>query len=50
MGEALIGDDNRQMADSIAQMLEFYNISSEITYGARAAISLLNGLFPSFIF
>ncbi len=50
MNKALIVDDNRQMADSLAQMLEFYNISSEITYGARAAIALLYDLTPSIVF
>jgi CheY-like chemotaxis protein len=50
MKKALIVDDNRQMADSLAQMLEFYNISSEITYGARAAITLLSDLTPSIVF
>jgi CheY-like chemotaxis protein len=50
MKKALIVDDNRQMADSLAQMLEFYNISSEITYGARAAITLLKDMTPSIVF
>jgi len=50
MKNALIVDDNRQMADSLAQMLEFYNISSEIAYGARAAMTLLNDLMPSIVF
>jgi len=50
MNKALIVDDNRQMADSLAQMLEFYNISSEIAYGARAAITLLQEMTPSIVF
>jgi DNA-binding response OmpR family regulator len=50
MEKAIIVDDNRQMADSLAQMLEFYNIPVEITYGARPAMALLNDLTPSIVF
>jgi CheY-like chemotaxis protein len=50
MEKALIVDDNRQMADSLAQMLEFYNIPTEIAYGARPAMAVLKGQTPSIVF
>lgn len=50
MEKALIVDDNRQMADSLAQMLEFYNIPTEIAYGARPAMAVLKDQTPSIVF
>ena len=41
MDKALIVDDNRQMAESLAQMLDFYNIQTEIAFGSRAALAVL---------
>jgi CheY-like chemotaxis protein len=50
MKKALIVDDNRQMADSLAQMLDFYNIPTEISYGARSALTFLKDQTPSIVF
>ena len=50
MEKALIVDDNRQMADTLAQMLSFFNIPTEISYGARPAINVLQGKTPSIVF
>jgi DNA-binding response OmpR family regulator len=50
MEKVLIIDDSRQMADSLAQMLDFYNIPTEITYGARPAMNILKDRTPSIIF
>jgi len=50
MEKALIIDDSRQMADSLAQMLDFYNIPTEITYGARSAMNILKDKTPSIVF
>ena len=50
MNKALIVEDNRQMAESLAQMLEFYNIHSEIAFGSRAGMTALQELTPSIVF
>lgn len=50
MNKALIVDDNRQMAESLAQMLEFYNIHSEIAFGSLAAMTALKEITPSIVF
>ena len=50
MNKALIVDDNRQMAESLAQMLEFYNIHAEIAFGSRAGMTSLQELTPSIVF
>jgi CheY-like chemotaxis protein len=50
MEKALIVDDNRQMADSLAQMLEFYNIPTEVAYDARPAMAVLKDQTPSIVF
>ncbi len=50
MEKALIVDDNRQMAESLAQMLDFYNIHSEIAFGSRAGMASLKDMTPSIIF
>ena len=50
MDNALIVDDNRQMAESLAQMLDFYNIQTEIAFGSRAALAVLKDKTPSIVF
>lgn len=50
MDNALIIDDNRQIADSLAQMLQFFNIKAHMAYGARPALSMLAELTPSIVF
>ena len=50
MENALIVDDNRQMADTLAQMLGFFNIPTEIAFGARSAITVLQDRTPSIVF
>ena len=50
MNKALIVDDNRQMAESLAQMLEFYNIHSELAFGSLAAMTALKDMTPSIVF
>ena len=50
MQKALIVDDNRQIADSLAQMLEFFDIKPQMAYGARAGLQSLNEFTPSVVF
>jgi DNA-binding response OmpR family regulator len=50
MDKALIVDDNRQIADSLAHMLKFFNIESQMAYGARAALNSLKITTPSVVF
>ena len=50
MKKALIVDDNRQIADSLAQMLKFFNIEATMAYGPRPALTNLNEMTPSIIF
>ena len=50
MKKALIVDDNRQIADSLAQMLVFLNIEPKMAYGARAGLQNLNEFVPSVVF
>ena len=47
---ALIVDDNRQIADSLAQMLEFFDIKPVLAYGALAGLQSLNDFVPSIVF
>lgn len=50
--KALIVDDNRQIADTLAQMLGFFNIDAQMAYGPRAALTALKdqGTTPSIVF
>lgn len=50
--KALIVDDNRQIADTLAQMLGFFNIDAQMAYGPRAALTALKdqGETPSIVF
>ena len=46
---ALVIDDNRQMADSLAQMLNLLGVQTEVAYGARTGIMNLK-LAPDVVF
>jgi CheY-like chemotaxis protein len=50
MKKALIVDDSRQMADSLAQMLGILDIESEAAYGSRAALVALKEAVPDIVF
>lgn len=50
MTKALIIDDNRQIADSLAHMLTFLDIESRAVYGTRAGLTALNSMVPSMVF
>ena len=48
--KALIIDDNRQIADSLAHMVEFFDIEGQTAYGTRAGLTALKSMVPSVIF
>lgn len=50
MIKALIVDDSRQIADSMAQMLGFFGIEGQTAYGARAGLNALKEITPSIVF
>ncbi|MEJ2757902.1 MAG: response regulator [Anaerolineales bacterium] len=50
MNKALIVDDNRQIADTLAQMLTFFNIDAHMAYGPRPALTALKQMVPSIVF
>jgi two-component system CheB/CheR fusion protein len=50
MPSALVIEDNRQLADSLCQMLELLGVKARPAYGPRAAILSLNESQPSVIF
>ncbi len=50
MVQALIIDDNRQIADSLAQMLGFFDIQAKTAYGARPALTALKEITPEIVF
>lgn len=50
MIKALIVDDSRQIADSMAQMLGFFGIQGQTAYGARAGLNALKDIIPSIVF
>mgnify|MGYP001189071831 CR=1 FL=1 len=50
MVKALIVDDSRQIADSMAQMLRFFGIEGQTAYGARAGLTALREITPSIVF
>jgi CheY-like chemotaxis protein len=50
MKKALIVDDNRQIADSLVQMLKFFDIDGQPAYGARAGLTALKSMTPSVVF
>lgn len=50
MEKALIIDDNRQIADSLAQLLQFFNIDVVMAYGPRPALTNLKEFTPRIVF
>ena len=50
MTTALVIDDNREAADSIAKMLELLEVEAQAAYGPRAAMLLLKDFTPDIIF
>jgi CheY-like chemotaxis protein len=50
MTTALVIDDNRETADSIAAMLTFLNVENQVAYGPRAAMMVLQEYTPDIIF
>ena len=50
MLEALIVDDSRQIADSMVNMLSFFDIKGLPAYGARAGLNALKEMTPSIVF
>jgi two-component system cell cycle response regulator DivK len=50
MKQALIVDDSRQMADTLAQMLGFLDIQSKPAYGSRGALVALKEYVPDIVF
>ena len=49
MPSALIIEDNRQMADSLAQMVEILGLDVDIAYGARTGMIKLQQNIPDVI-
>ena len=50
MEKILIVDDNRQIADTLAQMLDFFDFPVQMAYGARPALASLREFTPSIVF
>jgi CheY-like chemotaxis protein len=50
MKKALIVDDNRQMADTLAQMLGILDIEAGTAYGSRSALVALKETVPDIVF
>ena len=50
MLNALIVDDSRQIADSMVNMLSFFDINAQPAYGARAGLNALKEMTPSIVF
>jgi len=50
MMKALIVDDNRQIADSLVQMLKFFDFDAQAAYGARAGLTALKNMTPTVVF
>ncbi len=48
--KALIVDDNRQIADSMVQMLAFFEMEGVAAYGARAGLNALKEFTPNIVF
>jgi PleD family two-component response regulator len=47
---AVVIDDNRQMADGLCRMLSLLDINAQPAYGPRAAMLLLNEVKPDILF
>ena len=50
MPTALIVDDNRTMADGVAQILDLLGVQAEVAYGARTGMIMLQQNIPDVIF
>jgi len=50
MPSVLIIDDNRQMADSLAQIVTMLGLEAKVAYGARTGIMLLRQSIPNAVF
>jgi CheY-like chemotaxis protein len=50
MPTALIVDDNRQMADGLASIVELLGVQAEVAYGARTGMMILKKRTPDVIF
>ena len=50
MPTALVVDDNRSMADGLAQILDLLGVQAEIAYGARTGMMMLQKKIPDVIF
>ena len=50
MPSALITEDNRQMADSLAQIVEILGLDVDIAYGARTGMIKLQNEVPDVVF
>ncbi|MFC1996499.1 response regulator [Chloroflexota bacterium] len=50
MPTALVVDDNREMADSLAQVLEMLGVQAEVAYGSRTGMMILQKRTPDVIF
>jgi CheY-like chemotaxis protein len=50
MATALVIEDNRQMADSLCQMLDLLGVKARPAYGPRAAILAMSERVPDVIF
>ncbi len=50
MASALVIEDNRQMADSLCQMLDLLGVKARPAYGPRAAILSMSERVPDVIF
>jgi chemosensory pili system protein ChpA (sensor histidine kinase/response regulator) len=50
MPTALVVDDNQQMADGLAKILEMLGVQAEVAYGARTGMMKLQRSTPDVIF
>ena len=50
MSSVLIIDDNRQMADSLGQIVRMLGLDAKIAYGARTGILMLKQEIPDVVF
>ena len=50
MKNALVIDDNRQLADGLCQMLDLFDIHAEAAYGSKTALLSLSSTTPDIIF
>jgi CheY-like chemotaxis protein len=50
MPTALVVDDNRTMADGLAQILDLLGVKAEVAYGARTGMLKLQQRVPDVIF